>query len=163
MSLFGVTNEQLRESYNMIKQKIDDPDLETMKFMIYIFTTLYVVIGGSYYINLLSNMIDPEFEKIWYGKMILFAIGSEYGFFISKKLFHLLHSGNYYLDDVNSIMYYTFLGFCEIICDIAYAIQFYYYKRRNDSLHKQMLQFTKNKELSNKNHHGIDGIMDVDD
>ena len=86
MSLFGVTNEQLRQSYNMIKEVIDDHDLTTMKFMIYLFTTMYIVMGGGYYINLLTRTIAPEFENVWYGKIILFSIGSEYGFFINKSV-----------------------------------------------------------------------------
>jgi hypothetical protein len=163
MSLFGVTHEYLRESYNMIRETIDDPDLKTMKFMIYIFTTLYIVMGGGYYINLLTRAIAPEFENVWYGKIILFSIGSEYGFFINKKVFRLLYLNDWFLDDVTSVMVMTIKGLSEIVCDTCYEIQFYYYKKRNDDLYRQMKQYTKNKELSTRNHHGFDGIIDVDD
>ena len=163
MSLFGVTNEQLRQSYNMIRDAIDDHDLTTMKFMIYLFTTMYIVMGGGYYINLLTRTIAPEFENVWYGKIILFSIGAEYGFFINKKVFILLYPNSWFYNDVNSVMVMTIKGLSEIICDACYAIQFNYYKKRNDDLYKQMKQYTKNKELSTRNHHGFDGIMDVDD
>ena len=163
MSLFGVTNEQLRQSYNMIREAIDDHDLTTMKFMIYLFTTIYIVMGGGYYINLLIRTIAPDFENVWYGKIILFSIGAEYGFFINKKVFRLLYPNDWFFNDVNSVMVITIKGLSEIICDACYAIQFNYYKKRNDDLYKQMKQYTKNKELSTRNHHGFDGIMNVDD
>ena len=161
MSLFGVTNERLRQSYNMIREAIDDHDLTTMKFMIYLFTTIYIVLGGGYYINLITTALPPSLKcMVW--KIILFSIGAEYSFFINKNVSRLLYPNVYFLNDVNSVMVMTIKGLSEVVCDTCYAIQFNYYKR-NDDLYKQMKQYTKNKELSTRNHHGFDGIMDVDD
>ncbi len=150
-----------------IKQFIKNDSVETMKIMLTCFAIIYLTYGWAYFINKIVTGISPEFQHTWIGWMLLFAFGAESGLYINKQIYKIIYN-----DNILEIAYKNGV-IIECLHELWYLSKDLWnfldnqlhricYNEKDDMYYK-MKQYTKNKELSRRNHHGFDGINNVDD
>ena len=174
MDVYNKYNNKKNKFYDTIswmnksfKEFIKNDSVETMKMMLICFTIIYVVYGWAYFINKIVKGIAPEFEHTLFGYMLLFAFGAESALYLHKKVYKLIYNDNI-LDIVykNGVVIECLHELWYLAKDLWSFIDIQLHRicyTEKDDMYYKMIQYTKNKELSNKNHHGFDGINNIDD
>jgi len=177
MDVYNKYNHKKNKLYDTIswinksfREFIKNNSVETMKTMLICMSVIYLTYGYAYYINIVVKGVAPEFQHTWYGWLILFILGAEGALYINKQLFRLIYNDNI-LDiaykngaviECLHELWYLLKDVWRFIDKLIYNVCHYYYSNKDD-MYYRLKQYTKNKELSSKNHHGFDGFNDVDD
>ena len=138
-------------SKEQIKDFMINSSVEKMKDILSFFVWLYIFGGVGLYLDKLEAIFIPEVKNYAIGRILLFYVYLTIMMVLNAYTFPIIYNIPEYKRDL--------LNWQLDLYDHVKSL----FTRENDTFHKNLQQFTKNKELSSKNHHGFDGFDVIDD
>ena len=136
-------------SKEQIKDFMINSSVEKMKDILSFFVWLYIFGGVGLYLDKLEAIFIPEVKNYAIGRILLFYVYLTIMMVLNAYTFPIIYNIPEYKRDL--------LNWQLDLYDHVKSL----FTRENDTFHKNLQQFTKNKELSSKNHDGFDVIDDL--
>ena len=139
-------------SKEQIKDFMINSSVEKMKDILSFFVWLYIFGGVGLYLDKLEAIFIPEVKNYAIGRILLFYVYLTIMMVLNAYTFPIIYNIPEYKRDLLNWQ-----------LDLYDHVKSLFTIEKNDAFHKKLQQFTKNKELSSKNHHGFDGFDVIDD
>ena len=149
ISTTGMTNALSKEQFMKF---IKNDSVEKMKDILSFFVWLYIFGGVGLYLDKLEAIFIPEVKNYAIGRILLFYVYLTIMMVLNAYTFPIIYNIPEYKRDLLNWQ-----------LDLYDHVKSLFTREKNDAFHKKLQQFTKNKELSSKNHHGFDGFDVIDD
>ena len=139
-------------SKEQVKDFMINSSVEKMKDILSFFVWLYIFGGVGLYLDKLEAIFIPEVKNYAIGRILLFYVYLTIMMVLNAYTFPIIYNIPEYKRDLLNWQ-----------LDLYDHVKSLFTREKNDAFHKKLQQFTKNKELSSKNHHGFDGFDVIDD